>query len=151
MKLSAGLDLLEALRRNLFQACLQGLHALACREITPGTSLVVQCIRIRLPMHGTWVRSLVWEDPTCLGVTKPECHSYWAHALEPESCNYWDHVLQLLRPMYLEPVVLKCVLQNSKSHCNEKPKHYNEEQTQLTSTGESLCKKQQRSSAAKNK
>ena len=33
-------------------------------------------------MQGTWVRSLVWEDSTCHGATKPMCHSYWAHALE---------------------------------------------------------------------
>ena len=27
-------------------------------------SLVVQWLRICLPMKGTWVRTLVWEDPT---------------------------------------------------------------------------------------
>ena len=35
-----------------------------------GTSLVVQWLRIHLPMQGTRVLSLVWEDPTCLGATK---------------------------------------------------------------------------------
>ena len=35
------------------------------------TSLVAQWIRICLPMQGTRVRSLVWEDPTCQGTTKP--------------------------------------------------------------------------------
>ena len=34
-----------------------------------GASLVVQWIRIRLPMQGTQVRSLVREDPTCRGAT----------------------------------------------------------------------------------
>ena len=34
------------------------------------TSLVVQYIRIRLPVTGTQVRSLVWEDSTCHGATK---------------------------------------------------------------------------------
>ena len=34
---------------------------------------MVQWLRIRLPMQGTWVQSLVWEDPTCLGATEPEC------------------------------------------------------------------------------
>ena len=29
-----------------------------------GTSLVAQWLRIRLPMQGTWVRSLVLENPT---------------------------------------------------------------------------------------
>ena len=28
-------------------------------------SLVVQWLRIRLPMQGTWVQALVQEDPTC--------------------------------------------------------------------------------------
>ena len=37
-------------------------------------SLVAQWLRIRLPMRGTRVRALVWEDPTCRGATKPMCH-----------------------------------------------------------------------------
>ena len=36
-----------------------------------GISLVAQWLRIRLSMQGTQVRSLVWEDPTCRGATKP--------------------------------------------------------------------------------
>ena len=40
------------------------------------TSLVVQWLRICLPMQGTWVRSLVQEDPTCCGATKPVRHNY---------------------------------------------------------------------------
>ena len=47
-------------------------------------------IRIRLPMQGTQVQSLVWEDSTCPRATKPMCHNYWYHALEPKSCNYWS-------------------------------------------------------------
>ena len=45
------------------------------KKIT-GTSLVVQWLRIRLPMQGTQVQALVWEDPTCRGATKPVCHNY---------------------------------------------------------------------------
>ena len=41
-----------------------------------GTSLVAQWLRIRLPMHGTWVGALVQEDPTCRGTTKPVHHNY---------------------------------------------------------------------------
>ena len=41
-----------------------------------GASLVVQWLRIRLPMQGTWVRALVREDPTCHGATKPVLHNY---------------------------------------------------------------------------
>ena len=43
-------------------------------------SLVAQCLRIHLPMQGTRVRSLVLEDPTCRGATKPVGHNYWAGA-----------------------------------------------------------------------
>ena len=39
-------------------------------------SLMVQWLRIRLPIQGTRVRSLVWEDPTCLGAIKPVHHNY---------------------------------------------------------------------------
>ena len=41
-----------------------------------GTSLVAQWLRIRLPLQGTQVRALVWEDPTCHRATKPVCHNY---------------------------------------------------------------------------
>ena len=44
-----------------------------------GTSLVVQCLRIRLPLQGTQVQSLVWEDSTRRGATKPVRHNYGAH------------------------------------------------------------------------
>ena len=39
-------------------------------------SLVAQWLRICLPMHGTRVRALVWEDPTCRGATRPVSHNY---------------------------------------------------------------------------
>ena len=87
-----------------------------------GISLVTQWLRIRLPMQGTWVRSLVREDPTCRGATKPVRHNYWACALEPMSHNYWAHVPQLLKPVRLEPE-----LRNKRNHCNEKPAHRNKE------------------------
>ena len=41
-----------------------------------GASLVVQRLRICLPMQGTRVRALVQEDPTCRGATKPVRHNY---------------------------------------------------------------------------
>ena len=89
-----------------------------CLKICLGTSLVVQWLRIHLPMQGTWVRALVQEDPTCRGATKPVCHNYWACSLEPESHNYWAHMPQLLKPQHLETV-----LHNKRSHRNEKPAH----------------------------
>ena len=75
-----------------------------------GTSLVVQWLRIHLPMQGTRVRAPVREDPTCRGATKPVRHNYWVCALEPVSHNYGAHEPQLLKPAHLEPVL-----------CNEKP------------------------------
>ncbi|XP_054939417.1 transmembrane protein 222-like isoform X1 [Physeter macrocephalus] len=40
------------------------------------TSLVAQWLRICLPVQGTQVRSLVLEDTTCRGATKPLRHNY---------------------------------------------------------------------------
>ena len=40
-----------------------------------GASLVAQWLRVCLPMQGTWVRALVWEDPTCRGATRPVSHN----------------------------------------------------------------------------
>ena len=62
-----------------------------CLESSCWTSLVVQWLRIHLPMQGAWVRSLVWEDPTCLEATKLMCHIYCAQALEPVFCNRSGH------------------------------------------------------------
>ena len=105
------------------------------KEHAEGASLVAQWLRIHLPVQGTGVQSLVWEDPTCHGATKPMCHNYWAHVLEtlshnywslctlePVCCNYWAHMPQLLKPVCLEPM-----LRNKRSHRNEKPAHRNEE------------------------
>ena len=41
-----------------------------------GASLVAQWLRVCLPMQGTRVRALVWEDPTCHGATRPVSHNY---------------------------------------------------------------------------
>ena len=41
-----------------------------------GPSLVVQWLRICLPIQGTRVQALVWEDPTCRGATRPVSHNY---------------------------------------------------------------------------
>ena len=68
------------------------------------TSLVVQWLRIRLPMQGTWVQALVWEDPTYCGATKPVCHNYWACALEPVSHNYWARAPRARAPQQEKPL-----------------------------------------------
>ena len=61
---------------------------------------MVQWLTICLPMQGTWVQSLVQEDPPCCGAIMPVCHNY--------------HSLQALEPM----------LCNKISHGNEKPEHH---------------------------
>ena len=91
-------------------------------KIRSWASLVVQWLRIRLPMQGPWVPSLVREDPTCHRATKPVRHNYWAWALEPASYNYWARMPQLMKPACLEPV-----LRNKRSHDNGKLAHRNEE------------------------
>ena len=50
-------------------------------------------------MQETQVQSLMWEDSTCLGATKPVCHNHRACVLyELGSPNYWAHVPQRLKP-----------------------------------------------------
>ena len=44
-------------------------------KIEKQASLVTQWLRIHLPMQGTRVRTLVQEDPTCCGTTKPVHHN----------------------------------------------------------------------------
>ena len=53
------------------------------------TSLVVQWERICLPMQGTGVWSLVWEDPTCRGTLNSCAPTEPAH-LELGSRNCWS-------------------------------------------------------------
>ena len=43
------------------------------------TFLVVQWIRMHLPMPGTCIWSLVWEDSACCGATRITSHNYWSH------------------------------------------------------------------------
>ena len=49
-------------------------------ESKPGfwTWLVFQWLKIQIPMQGIWVWSLLLEDSTCLGTTKPGYHNYWS-------------------------------------------------------------------------
>ena len=46
------------------------------KKLNAVTSLVAQWLRVCLPMQGTRVQSLVQEDPTCCGATKPVHHNY---------------------------------------------------------------------------
>ena len=110
-------------------------------KTTRRTSLVVQWIGIHLPMQGTQVQSLIWEDSTCWGTAEPMHHNYWACALEPARCNcwYWAHVFHLLSlcAQLLKPTLLEPVTCNKRSHRNEKPTHFNQEWLPHTATPES--------------
>ena len=101
----------EALKRGKGQfsggvTVLQGVkedrhwNSLQLKDQWWGTSLVAQCLRIRLPMQGTRVRALVREDPTCHGATKPVRHNYWACALghEPQLPSPWDTTTEAHAP-----------------------------------------------------
>ena len=67
------------------------------KEIKWETSLIGIC----LPMQGTLIQSLVWEDSTCPRATKPVCHKYWS-------------------PRALDPM-----FRNKRSRHHEKPAHCN--------------------------
>ena len=77
-------------------------------------------------MQRTWVRSLVQEDPTWNGVSKPMWHNYWGHILKPKSLNYRACMSQLLKPVSLE--LKSC---NKGSHDSEKAMHCNKEIVRL--------------------
>ena len=46
------------------------------KKIKKRASLVAQWLSVCLPMQGTRVRALVWEDPTCHGAAGPVSHNY---------------------------------------------------------------------------
>ena len=98
-----------------------------------GASLVVQWLRICLLMQGTRVRALVWEDPTCHGVTGPVSHSCWA--CSSGACALQWRGRDSERPAH---------------HDEEWPPHRNEERPPLAATRESPRTKW-RPNIAKNK
>ena len=62
------LKLFQLLRVNEF---FQKFECKTTDQGFPGGAVV----KNRLPMQGTRVRSLVWEDPTCRGAKKPQRHN----------------------------------------------------------------------------
>ena len=64
-------------QRNILQAKEQDKNSQdQINEEEIGASLVAQWLRVCLPMQGTRVPALVWEDPTCRGATRPVSHNY---------------------------------------------------------------------------
>ena len=60
------------------------------------TSLGIQGLRACLPMQGTWIQSLIQEEPTCHGATKPMRHNYWARDPQQEKPRQWEVCTQQL-------------------------------------------------------
>ena len=75
---------------------------------------MAQWLRVSLPMQGTRVRALVWEDPTCCGATGPGATT-------------------------TEPACLEPVLRNKRGRDSERPAHRDEEWPLLAATRESPC------------
>ena len=68
---------------QMCESCIEMLtfasqRSLENRNLCWGTSLVVQWLRIHLPMRGTRFRALVREDPTCRWAAKHVCHNCWS-------------------------------------------------------------------------
>ena len=59
----------------LFSLNIQHPYYASLKSFTEQTSLVVQWLKICLPMQGMQVRSLVGKDSTCHGATKPVGHN----------------------------------------------------------------------------
>ena len=49
------------------------------KEYCLRTSLMVHWLGIHLPLHETWVQSLVQEDSICHRATTAMPHNLWAH------------------------------------------------------------------------
>ena len=77
-----------------------------------GASLVAQWLRVCLPMQGTRVRALVWEDPTCRGAA-------WAREPQLLSLRVWS------------------LCSATRGPDGEGPAHRDEEWPPLATTGES--------------
>ena len=66
----------EILTENRLQTGRKTYTTKAVKKGPHRASLVAQWLRICLLMQGTWVRALVWEDPTCRRATRPVSHNY---------------------------------------------------------------------------
>ena len=98
------------------------------RYVSSRTSLGIQWLRIHLPMQGTRVVSLVWEDPTRRrGVTQS------FQLLSPSSRAHELQLLSLLVATTKAHALGACALQQG-SHHKWKPMHHNGEEWPLLST-----------------
>ena len=101
---------IEVSGRSLSRQHLGVICAQPANESPLWISLVIQWLRVCLPMQGTPVQSLVREDPTYRGAAKPMCHNYRAWALEPGSRKF-------CKSRTPEPV-----LRSKRSRCRRSPR-----------------------------
>ena len=59
-----------------YHSDIHGVEFFTSLKTEDRASLVAQWLRFCLPMQETWVRAVVWEDPTCCGTVKPVHHNY---------------------------------------------------------------------------
>ena len=72
---------------------------------------MVQWIRLHLPIPGTWVQSLVWEDSICYGATKPVPHNRRSHPNDnPTHCNEEEPLLTTARESPLATTKIRACL-----------------------------------------
>ena len=81
----------DAIRKDNMNGYLEILKCDWQNEEKCRAFLVVQWLRICLPIQGTQIPSLVREDSTCCVATKPMRQNCQACALEPVN-HYWTHV-----------------------------------------------------------
>ena len=120
--LHSGLDLNPGSSLTSVSSWATYLTSLSCQENRLGASLVAQWLRVCLPMKGTRVQALVWEDPTCRGATKPVSHNYWA-------CASGACAPQRERPRQWEAHAPRWRVAPAR-HNWRKPSHRNEDPTQ---------------------
>ena len=92
--------------------------------MVPGTSLVVQWLRLHLPMQGTQVWSLLWGDPTGCGDPDymPVHPNYWTPLSSLCAATIEAHVLCNEKPPRWEACTLQWVApQRKPSHSNKDP------------------------------
>ena len=84
-------------------------------NVGPAMVLVVQCLRICLPMQGTWIRSLVGELK-CHRAAKPQLerdHAPQQRTAKTNKTNHGGESKTVLKPLYFESCLITDPIQTS--------------------------------------